>query len=144
MVIEFYTKEILYFCCGPILYFFHPVLSKCLFCCKNKCVLKLRDDLFKADGIMFLFFFTFPSSVNHLKDCRGRESEASPWIREGAVAGCIRMYWRRNFAVLILSFAVLWMVKMCYIYLCYELDASIKKRYLSVQLLSAWCLCPEH
>lgn len=75
-------------------FFFHPLLSKCLFCCKNRCVLKLRDDLFKANWIM-LGFSSFSCPLNHLKDCRGRESEAltpPPQIREGTAAGCIRMY----------------------------------------------------
>lgn len=119
MLIEFYTKKYFVLLLRTNILFFPPHLSRCLFCCQTCSKLACSEVygiLFKVNSCSTLSLSLSLWIIWKTAE-EGRVKTSPGWERV-PVAGCIRMYWRRNLlrnlpAVLILSFAVLWIVKMC-------------------------------
>lgn len=86
----------------------------------NPCILNLKDDLFQNWGRVELS--SLPRTALWLRGRGGGQSPHPHWW-EGAVAGCMRLYWKRNLCCSNSFF-------------CCSLDCQ---DVLNISVLWAWC-----
>lgn len=102
-------------------FFFFPVLSRCLsFSCQTRVLWIWRMTFFKTDESR-VELSSLPRTALWLRG-GGRESPRPHWW-EGAVAGCMRLYWKRNLCCSNSFF-------------CCSLDCQ---DVLNISVLWAWC-----